>query len=256
MIEEERRRIESLERETRFLSRTDDDLELRVDDGESGPVLVGYGAVFNRWSQPIYDMFRERIRPGAFAKTLSESKDITSYIDHEHQRILARTSAGNLKLEEDKKGLRYRIQLGKQSYVEDLVENVRSGNIRGSSFQFRAVKQEWGFAQKKGQLDERDLIEVKLFETGPVVNPAYTSASVSLRSALVGFDALLLQPDDLTEEDQVQIRSAISRLQSLLPKLTEPDQDHSDDSKPDERDHLLARANAQIAIAQSLRLRG
>ncbi len=126
--------------ETRLLPYSEE-LELRVADGANGPVLSGYAAVFNKWSEDLGG-FREMIKPGAFKKTIAEA-DIRACINHDPNLILGRNKAGTLTLSENNLGLKYEVPLSEQSYARDLVINVGKGNISGEllclSVHFRSV---------------------------------------------------------------------------------------------------------------------
>ncbi len=77
------------------------DIETR--QAEDGTMrLSGYAAVFNDSSVPL--PFVERIAPGAFRKTLTETPDVRLLINHEGLP-LARTKNGTLTLREDERGL-------------------------------------------------------------------------------------------------------------------------------------------------------
>src|SRR5690606_25927919 len=84
-----------------------DRLEVRQEEGQA-PRILGHAAVFNVLSEPIFGMFREKIRPGAFAKTIQEA-DVRALIDHEPRLILGRNKAGTLRLREDEIGLAIEI---------------------------------------------------------------------------------------------------------------------------------------------------
>ena len=78
-------------------------LEIRSADVESRK-LVGYAATFkeeytkltDRWG----DVFYERVRPGAFKKSLSE-RDVFMLINHDWNKVVGRTGS-NLTVEEFK----------------------------------------------------------------------------------------------------------------------------------------------------------
>lgn len=152
-------------------------VELRSADGKPG-TLVGYGAVFNSWSDDLGG-FREMIRPGAFDKTLSESLDIKSRFDHDYRTLLGRTSSKTLRLSVDDVGLRYEVDIPDTSDGRDVAELVRRGDVVGSSFEFMSVKDEF---RTEGDEVRREIHEMKLFEVGPVIDPAYPAATVSVRS--------------------------------------------------------------------------
>jgi HK97 family phage prohead protease len=79
-------------------------LETRASEGESGPVIEGYAAVFDQLSVDLGG-WRERIAPGAFKRTIGES-DVRALWDHDAKYVLGRNRAGTLALEEDARGLR------------------------------------------------------------------------------------------------------------------------------------------------------
>ncbi len=162
----------------------DEDIEYRTFsefriDGEPGKrKIVGYAAVFNKLSQNL-GMFREKIRPGAFAKTIQES-DIRALVDHMPEKIIGRTKNKTLTLAEDEHGLRVEINPPATSYANDLVASIDRGDIDQMSFGFRTIKDEWDETDPKDLV--RTLVEVKLFDVSPVTFPAYTQTSVSVRS--------------------------------------------------------------------------
>ena len=104
-----------LQPECRYISAD----EFRFDEDKN--MITGYAARFNVWSEPICGMFLEKIRKGAFAKTIKEA-DIRSLFNHDPNYILGRTANGTLLLEEDNKGLHYDNYLPDTSYAHDLKE--------------------------------------------------------------------------------------------------------------------------------------
>lgn len=140
--------------------------------------LSGHGAVFNSWSDDLGG-FREMIRPGAFDKTVAESPDIKARFDHDWRTLLGRTSSGTLRLSIDEIGLRYEIDIPDTTTGRDVAELVRRGDVVGSSFEFSAVKDE--YRTEDGEV-RREIHEVKLYEVGPVFDPAYPAATATVRS--------------------------------------------------------------------------
>ena len=156
-------------------------LEIRsVDDGSRK--LVGYASTFDeeytllrdRWGEKFY----ERVRPGAFKKTLREDEAFM-LLNHNWDQVIGRTGA-NLTLTEDEHGLRFEIDVPNTTDGNNLLENVRLGLITGCSFGFDITKQktrwddEWNFY--------RDIEEVELFEVTATPIPAYQSTSIEARS--------------------------------------------------------------------------
>jgi len=154
---------------------------LEVRQSENGRTVIrGYAALYNSDSQDLGG-FVERIMPGAFDAVLAKNPDVFGRYNHE--RLLARTSSGTMKLELDERGLRYTIYPKKAD--ADLVESIERGDVRGSSFAFRSsgANERW-FKDDAGRM----IREIRSFDflgdAGPVDNPAYpaTEAFVSRRA--------------------------------------------------------------------------
>ena len=152
------------------------EFELRA-EGDTGNLLVGYAAVFDVPYETEY--FREFVRPGAFARALREKQDVRGLINHDSNHILGRLSAQTLRLVEDSKGLRFEIDMPDRSDARDLRESIKRKDITGCSFGFRAVKQEW---DDSGIKPTRSLLDVDLYDVGPVTYPAYDDTTVAIRS--------------------------------------------------------------------------
>lgn len=198
--------------ERRFIS----DMEIRLDEGEAGkPRIVGHAAVFD---QPVelWPGMREVVRRGAFGKTIGES-DIRGLFNHDPNWVLGRNRAGTLELQEDEKGLAYRIAAPETDLVRDLVlEPIRRGDVSGSSFGFRVIRETITGEDQ----DLRELQEVRLYDVGPVTFPAYPQADSQLRSLLADCSTLdeikLLAALRGTGLTDVELRQMIVRVNELL----------------------------------------
>lgn len=163
------------------------DTELRVEDVDGKPQVVGYAAVFNEETE-IMRRFREKVRPGAFAKTIVES-DVRGLFNHDPNYVLGRNRSGTMRLEETSHGLQYRIQAPSSDLIHDLVlEPMRRGDISGSSFSFDVIRQE--MSETADGDDVRELVEVRLWDVGPVTFPAYPGTDAEVRSALDACETL------------------------------------------------------------------
>lgn len=156
--------------ETRTLSKP---LELRADDGKK---LGGIAIVYNSETQ-IGDYFRERIMPGAFAKSLLG--DVRALYNHDSNAVLGRTKAKTLRLQDSANALSFELDLPDTQAGRDLAVSVQRGDITGSSFGFRVTKQEW---DETGPLPLRSVIEAELYEISPCGDPAYEDTTLALRS--------------------------------------------------------------------------
>lgn len=138
--------------------------------------LEGYAALFDIWSQNLGG-FREVIRQGAFQKSLDAGNDIRAFVDHDTGRVVGRRSSGTLKIEEDSKGLKFEVDLPDTQEGRDLLELVRRGDVNQMSFGFNVTEDKWNY-RGRGEVDERELIEIELFEISFVAMPAYEEAHV------------------------------------------------------------------------------
>jgi len=160
-----------------------DSFELREVDGEM--TISGHAAVFDRLSEPIMGMFRERIVPGAFARSLQDAaRDVFALWQHDTSMPLARRSKGTLRISEDAKGLAVEIDLPDTSYGRDVAANVRSGLVDKMSFGFSVPPGGDTMTKERDEngLPIRELRDVDLFEVSPVTLPAYPDTSLSARS--------------------------------------------------------------------------
>ncbi len=210
--------------------------ELRA-DVESNEIF-GYGARFGTYSDNL-GFFKEKIRKGAFAKTIKEN-DIRSLFNHDPNYLLARTRNGTLELEEDDKGLMFNAKLPDTSYAQDLLVNIQNKNITQNSFGFKTLQDAWS---KDGS--KRELIEVELFDVGPVTFPAYPQTSVKVRTMMYDYGIqydelaqLMIKQDnqrDLTKKDVDLLESTIEILRSIIPEgMGEPGAAHSSVSSEEE----------------------
>lgn len=156
------------------------DLELR---SEGSRQISGYAAKFNSWSQDLGG-FREKINPGAFKRSIS-SGDVVALFNHNPAALLGRTTSGTLDLREDEVGLYFQVNLPATELGREVHELVRRRDLNGCSFSFSTREDKWS---KDG--NERTLMDVDLFDVGPVTFPAYQSTSVSARSEAKGYGSV------------------------------------------------------------------
>lgn len=154
---------------------------VRAEDGEPKR-LEGYAAVFGV-ETVIGDFFREVIEPGAFKSAIKDA-DVRGLFNHDPNFVLGRTSAGTMRLIEDKDGLRYVITPPDTAWGRDTMTLVERGDVTGSSFGFTVRTDEWTRPSKAGELPLRTIKEVEwLRDVGPVTFPAYEETTVQARDA-------------------------------------------------------------------------
>lgn len=176
--------------------------ELRADgDGAIGSLMHGHFAVFDTWTE-IHSWFEgdflERLAPGAFAKTIAERKDqVKVQFDHGYDFHVGDSPLGPIEeLAEDGEGVYFEVPLLDTDYNRNrilpmlqgrTIDGRNLGSVLGASFRFKVIKDEWN--EEPGRSDhnpeglpERSITEVRLYEFGPVVFPAYPEATAGVRS--------------------------------------------------------------------------
>lgn len=153
-------------------------VELRA--ASDGSIVVeGYAAVFDAPTD-IGGVFTEVIAPGAFRSALQRGDDTEFLINH-GGLPLARSTAGNLAMKEDAKGLHIRAELDPEDPdVARIVPKMKRGLLDQMSFAFQATGQEWD-TPSDGQ-DVRTITDVMLFDVSIVNRGAYPQTSIALRS--------------------------------------------------------------------------
>lgn len=168
--------------------------------------LIGYAAVFHRPEHPgteyhIGSDVVERIDRHAFDRAVRDD-DVRALFNHDASQILARTTAGTLRLSVDGRGLRYEIDLPDTSTGRMVRDAIQRGDVTGSSFGFVPTRVRW--------IDEptrsiRLIEEASLVDVGPVTFPAYEATSATLES----------QPQRSSGEAEAEAEAVAVRLRLL-----------------------------------------
>lgn len=180
-------------------------IQVRSNEDGQGYVAVGYAAVFEKTSERMGD-FYESIDTRAFNKTLQEFDQVALF-NHDTNSLLGRVSNNTLRLTVDERGLRYEIDLPDTATGNEVRELLRRGDLKGSSFGFRTIRDSW--EQRDGG-PHRTLLEVALHEVSVVVFPAYADTDVALRSldewrsTDVVPDTAVISDDELVEEEPLE----------------------------------------------------
>lgn len=178
--------------EKRFLT---NGFEVRAEEGKP-TVVEGYAAVFND-ETVIGGSFAERIDRNAFDG--ADMANTVALFNHDINKPLARAGHG-LELTVDERGLKYRFEVGDQSYAKDLVENIRMGNVSTSSFGFTVRDDEW---EMRDDMNLRTIKEVGLlFDVSPTTQGAYPTTEVGLRSM-----ELALENEGILAAEQEEVRA-------------------------------------------------
>lgn len=177
-------------------------IEFRADEGE-GRTVSGYAAVYRSTSNELWG-FEEIIEPGAFAD--ADLSDVRALFNHDPNQILARTSSGTMKLENDETGLRYEFEMPDTTLGRDLLTMIKRGDISQSSFAFTIKEDSW--EEREDGLPLRHIRQIdKVYDVSPVTYPAYEQTSVTARSfqAFQDENNQVLVLDDLETETEIFI---------------------------------------------------
>lgn len=125
--------------------------------------------------------FYERINKGAFDN--ADVSDVRALFNHDPNLILGRTKAGTLKVTRTANGLEYEGEVPNTTAGNDLLENLRLGNVDQSSFAFTVRKAKWEEETRNGEtVDIRVIEEIdKVFDVSPVTYPAYEDTTSQAR---------------------------------------------------------------------------
>jgi HK97 family phage prohead protease len=217
------------------------DFQLRATATDADPVFTGHAAVFDSRTaigNPLTWGFYEEIASGSFTKTLKEG-DARFLVDHDTSLLVARISAGDLRLSEDSDGLATEADLDQEvSYVRDLTRNVEKRRITGMSFGFRVVKDDWTTEKvstsdgQEADVEVRTIREVELFEVSAVTFPAYEETDAALRAIRSRSN-----PDPL------------GRRERLLERLEDTDREPADATREDNEGEPAASTRLTVARA-------
>lgn len=144
--------------------------------------VEGYALLFGVNSDNLG--FEEVIERGALDGVLGKS-DVFALLNHDRSKgILARAKNGNgsLSLEVDTKGLKYRFEAPKTALGNELLENLRRGEIDQSSFAFTVADGGEKWERQKNGIWKRTISKFeRIYDVSPVYNAAYSKTSVYMR---------------------------------------------------------------------------
>lgn len=155
------------------------DCELRAEeDGGQPPKIVGYASRFGVLSEDMGG-WRERVKKGAFKRTLAAGTDIRALADHDSSKVLGRNKSGTLRLKEDAQGLYVEIDPPDTQLARDLMTSIRRGDVSGMSIGFYLLDEQW---KTEGEQQIREVLDIELLEVSVVTFPAFPDTTVAVRS--------------------------------------------------------------------------
>ena len=162
--------------------------------------IEGYVNAIERDSKPLWSrvgQFIERICKGAFKKALKRNDDVHILLNHDWNRDLGSTKAGNLQLEEDNIGLKVRATITDP----EVIKKARAGELVGWSFGFsdRDVVNSIRDGMPHRAVKDLDLAEVSILDKRK--SPAYEGTLISARSE---DDIMHFRGEDFIDEVEVK----------------------------------------------------
>lgn len=208
--------------ERRYLT-NDDAGPIELEERANGtPKIRGTAAVYNSPSRLLEGRYYEVIEPGAFDHLIdqrrSSAAEVVALWNHDSSQLLGRTSAKTLRLWSDERGLHYEVDpVPNTTLGRDLIEHLKLGNVRGSSFAFTVHPDDERVERdaETGRVTRYIKRASGLFDVSPVTNPAYEATAVNVRSfeAFEGAAAPVpaaapAEPKPLTARDRLNVARA------------------------------------------------
>nr|ADD23352.1 prohead protease [Bacillus phage apl1] len=170
-------------KEIRALPMTTEVREVNEDEGKrtiSGSIKYNNESAEMRdwWG----DTFVEEIAEGAFDESL-KVRDVVGLWSHDTSQVLGNTKSKTLRIENDKKELRFELDIPNTTVGNDAWELIKRGDVDGVSFGMKVTKDKWSSEEREnGKLYKRSILNAELYEISPVAFPAYPTNEVSVRS--------------------------------------------------------------------------
>ncbi|MHC4215668.1 MAG: HK97 family phage prohead protease, partial [Planctomycetota bacterium] len=156
---------------------------------------AGYAANFQE-----YDMgtFREKISPSAFRNL--ESYDVHALLNHNYDKVLARSKfgAGTLELRVDDQGLSFGFEFPKTATGSEARELVERGDVDQCSWAFTVKSERWEDVSSEKPLRVIDEV-ASIYDISLTPRGANPSTTVALRSLVEAQEALEQPEQNLIE---------------------------------------------------------
>jgi len=155
---------------------------MRVQIRNDSVVIDGYVNVVERDSKALpspIGRFIEKIKQGAFKKSLARRSTVDVLLNHDTSRKLASTADGTATLREDAVGLFCRAEITDA----EVIEKARTGKLSGWSFGFVPLSDNV-MKDLKDDVERRDVYDLDLREVSILddrKNPAYPATYINTR---------------------------------------------------------------------------
>ena len=178
--------------------------------------ITGYAVVFDSWSRDLGG-FYEIIRKGAITQELIDRSDVIMNVNHDNDKMVARSvnGEGTLKLSLDDTGLRFEFEAPPTPLGEELLFNIRSGNLFECSFAFSLsgtdTCERW---TKDDNMLRREILEIGgLYDCAIVTTAAYSATSCHTR----GLETEIINTTDIIRN--MDNKEKLNQLEEEIKKL-------------------------------------
>lgn len=161
-------------------------IEVREVNEDEGKRTISGSIKYNNESAEMRDWwgdtFVEEIAEGAFDESL-KIRDVVGLWSHDTSQVLGNTKSKTLRIENDKKELRFELDIPNTTVGNDAWELIKRGDVDGVSFGMKVTKDKWSSEEREnGKIYKRSILNAELYEISPVAFPAYPTNEVSVRS--------------------------------------------------------------------------
>jgi len=172
---------------------------------EQTRTIRGYGIVFNSESVDLRAngrVFREVIRPEA-AQGVDFSR-VLSMHNHKSERLLGNTQSGTMRTGIDEVGVWYEVDIPNSPTGEDVFVSVARGDMQGSSFQFDIPQNGDKWSVRNGKAFREVVKFGKVYEMGPVSEPAYPDTTIAARSLEMLFMIKIEDKEEKEDPEEIE----------------------------------------------------
>ena len=187
--------------------------ELRSENG--GRHISGKAISFDTESNDIG--FIEILHRGCITQELIDSSNIVFLYNHDYNQVIARANKGkgtlNIDLRDD--GVYFDLDVPNTTMGNDLLENIRLGNITQCSFGFRYANEEGAYKDEKiGDVWYRNVYKIgELFDLSAVTYPAYDDTYVNARmQERSKMEDKLKETEEIQEEVRAEEKKADDKM--------------------------------------------
>lgn len=212
--------------------------ELRSEN--EGRHISGKAISFDTESNDIG--FIEILHRGCITQELIDSSNIVFLYNHDYNQVIARANKGkgtlNIDLRDD--GVYFDLDVPQTTMGNDLLENIRLGNITQCSFGFRYANEEGAYKDEKiNDVWYRNVYKIgELFDLSAVTYPAYDDTYVNARmQERSKMEDKLKETEEIQKEEEIRSEEkSDDEKKSDEKEINKEDNTKSEEEKSNEKD--------------------